>query len=87
MTMQELFEKYLPTLDEMEISSTMQANGPLVSVNCGARPSGVFIAKFSTEGGGSFPVLAMNRLTAERLCHRLVDTGYGPKSRQDGASE
>ena len=85
MTMQELFEKYLPPLDEMEVSSTVQANGPLVSVNCRVSPSGIFIAKFSTAGAGSFPALAMNRLTAERLCRRLLDEGYGPKSPQDEA--
>ena len=86
MTMQELFEKYLPPLDEMEVSSTVQANGPLVSVSCRASPSGIFIAKFSTDGGGSFPVLAMNRLTAETLCRRLLDEGYGPKGLQGGAT-
>jgi hypothetical protein len=86
MTMQELFEKYLPPLDEMEVSASVQANGPQVSVNCRASPSGIFIAKFSTAGAGSFPALAMNRLTAQRLYLRLLDEGYGPKGLQNGAT-
>jgi len=85
MTQEELFEKYFPVLDEMEISSTASANGPAVSVNCRVGVPSVFIAKFSSEGGGSFPVIVMNRLTAQTLCRVLVEQGFGPTVRPTSA--
>jgi hypothetical protein len=88
MTMQELFEKYLPAINEMDVVTTLQMNGPLVTVQCRTDPRRqVFIAKFSTAGAGSFPVLVMNRLTAQKLHRHLSDAGYGAKGPQDEATE
>jgi hypothetical protein len=82
MTQEELFRKYFPTIDEAEASQSVASNGPVVSVNCRAAVPNVFIAKFSTEGGGSFPVIVMNRLTAQHLCRALIEQGFGPPSAQ-----
>jgi hypothetical protein len=85
MTQEQLFEKYFPQLDEFEVSQSVAANGPIVSVNCRAAVPSIFIAKFATEGGGSFPVIVMNRLTAQHLCRALVEQGFGPPAPQTKA--
>jgi len=82
MTQEELFERYFPTIDEQEIRESHAANGPAVSVSCRSAVPNVFIAKFSTAGGGSFPVIVMNRLTAQHLCRVLVEQGFGPTQPQ-----
>jgi hypothetical protein len=76
MTQEELFAKYQPTLDDMEIMQINQANGPAVSAVTRPSGRGGLVVKFATAGGGSYPAIVMNRLTAEYLFRQLQQHGF-----------
>jgi hypothetical protein len=76
MSQEELFQKYLPTFNEIEITQSVSANGPAVSVIGRRGAANIFIAKFATEGGGSYPPIVMNRATARALRQALEEQGF-----------
>jgi hypothetical protein len=74
MTEDELFKKYLPELNEVQVSRTVSALGPVVSFECRRAPNGLVI-QFATTSGSSEPML-LNRLVAQSLRLALVDQGF-----------
>jgi hypothetical protein len=74
MTDEELFKKYLPALNEVQVSQTVSALGPVVSFEFRRAPNGLVI-QFATTSGSSEPML-LNHLVARSLRLALADQGF-----------